>query len=78
MIYLTRNDEDKTQFELNHRNIIKVEDAIGNTSNLKMTDGNIISVLENKEQIKQKAIAYDVEIIVQALKRLKEETGGLI
>jgi hypothetical protein len=78
MIFLTTSDEDKKKFELNHRNIIKVEDAIGGSSNIKMSDGHIISVLETKDQIKQKAMDYDVEVISQALRKLKEETGGLI
>lgn len=71
MIFLTKKDSEKTVFVLNHRNIIKIDPVMNDTSNLLMADGKIFSVLESEDEIREKAMEYDINIVAQALKRVK-------
>ena len=81
MIYLTKKDSEKTRFLLNHRNIAKVERIMNDTSNVEMTDGKIYSVVESKDEIKERSMEYDIHVFTEALKiamnkRWRSEVGN--
>jgi uncharacterized protein YlzI (FlbEa/FlbD family) len=72
MIYLTKLNEDKTKFLVNHRKIINIEKSIGGTSNLYMDNGKVFTVAETEEEIYKIIEKYEVEIIKKAIQEAKK------
>ncbi|MDU9693785.1 flagellar FlbD family protein [Priestia sp. SB1] len=73
MIYLTKIDEEKTKFSINHRNILTVEKSIGGKSNVHTDNGKVFTVAETEEEINEKIISYEATIIERAIKKALEE-----
>ena len=67
MIYLTKLDEEKTKFLVNHRRILIIEKSIGGKSNIHMDNGKILTVEETEEEIKQMIQKYESETIKKAI-----------
>lgn len=74
MIFLTRNDEDKTKFSLNHRRIINVEESISRLSNVYLDNGKVLTVVETKEEIIDKTRNYEVSVIKEAIQEAIQAT----
>lgn len=72
MIYLTKRDEDKTKFLVNQSQIFMVYDGL-NGSNVHMSNGRILTVVEKEKEIQELVDRYMVDIIKTAIQEAKKE-----
>lgn len=75
MIFLTKANEDKDRELVNFKQIDSLAHTVQNTTNLFMNSGKVLTVIETEEEILNKIIDFESEIISRAI--AKSKTGGI-